>query len=212
MQQPTHILIADDHRLFADGMKFILSFSIECATVDTVEHGEAVLHYLQQKTPDVVLLDIHLQGMSGIDVARHIRQQHPQVRILAVSMAEDRETIRAMLDAGVLGYCLKTAGQRELLTALDKVSRNEPYFSPEIVPILLQRNPVSTPDPSLKKLTPRELELIPWLVQGYSTAQIAGKLFISTYTVETHRKNIYAKLNVHSLNELTVFALKHNLR
>lgn len=211
MPQPIHILIADDHRLFADGLKFILSFSVEHASVDTVEDGEAVVQYLQQKATDIVLLDIHLPGMSGVDVARHIRLHHPQVRILAVSMAEDRETIQAMFDAGVLGYCLKTAGQAELVTALEKVSRNEPYFSPEIVPILLQKRPVSTPDPYLKKLTAREIELIQWLAQGHSAAQIAQQLFISIYTVETHRKNIYAKLNVHSLNELITFALKHKL-
>lgn len=211
MQAPIHILIADDHRLFADGMKFILSFSVEYASVDTVEDGEAVLQYLQQKVPNVVLLDIHLPRISGIDVARHIRQHHPQVRILAVSMANDRETIQAMYDAGVLGYCLKTAGQAELLTALDKVSRNEPYFSPEIVPILLERPLGTKLNAFAEKLTAREIELIQWLIQGHSAAQIAQKLFISTYTVETHRKNIYAKLNVHSLNELITFALKHNI-
>jgi DNA-binding NarL/FixJ family response regulator len=211
MQAPIHILIADDHRLFADGMKFILSFSVEYASVDTVEDGEAVLQYLQQKVPNVVLLDIHLPRISGIDVARHIRQHHPQVRILAVSMANDRETIQAMYDAGVLGYCLKTAGQAELLTALDKVSHNEPYFSPEIVPILLQPRPNEKLNAFAEKLTAREIELIQWLIQGHSAAQIAQKLFISTYTVETHRKNIYAKLNVHSLNELITFALKHNI-
>lgn len=211
MQKSIHILIADDHRLFADGMKFILSVSIENASVDTVEDGEAVLQYLQQKVPDVVLLDIHLPKMSGIDVARYIRLHHPKVRILAVSMADDRETIQAMYDAGVLGYCLKTAGQAELLTALDKVSRNEPYFSPEIVPILLQPRPIEKLNAFIEKLTAREIELIQWLIQGHSAAQIAKKLFLSTYTVETHRKNIYAKLNVHSLSELITFALKHNL-
>lgn len=211
MQDPIHILIADDHRLFADGMKFILSFSVEYASVDTVEDGEAVLQYLQQKVPNLVLLDIHLPRISGIDVARHIRQHHPQVRILAVSMANDRETIQAMYDAGVLGYCLKTAGQAELLTALDKVSRNEPYFSPEIVPILLQPRPNEKLNAFAEKLTAREIELIQWLIQGHSTAQIAQKLFISTHTVETHRKNIYAKLNVHSLNELINFTLQHKL-
>lgn len=211
MQDSIHILIADDHRLFADGMKFILSFSVEYASVDMVEDGEAVLQYLQQKVPDVVLLDIHLPKMSGIDVARYIRQHHPKVRILAVSMADDRETIQTMYDAGVLGYCLKTAGQAELLKALDKVSRNEPYFSPEIVPILLQLRPNEKVNAFVEKLTAREIELIQWLIQGHSAAQIAQKLFISTYTVETHRKNIYAKLNVHSLNELINFALTHNL-
>ncbi len=211
MQAPIHILIADDHRLFADGMKFILSFSVEYASVDTVEDGEAVLQYLQQKVPNVVLLDIHLPRISGIDVARHIHKYHPQVRILAVSMADDRETIQAMYDAGVLGYCLKTAGQTELLTALDKVSRNEPYFSPEIVPILLQQRPNEKVNPFVEKLTAREIELIQWLIQGHSAAQIAQILFISTYTVETHRKNIYTKLSVHSLNELINFALTHNL-
>lgn len=211
MQKSIQILIADDHRLFADGLKFILSFSVEYTAADSVESGEALLQYLQQKATDVVLLDIHLPGMSGIDVARYLRQHHPQVRILAVSMADDRETIQAMYDAGVLGYCLKTAGQAELLTALDKVSRNEPYFSPEIVPILLKQNPLSGPNHYPEKLTARELELIQWLIQGHSAAQIAQKLFISTYTVETHRKNIYAKLNVHSLSELITFALKHNL-
>lgn len=211
MQDSIHILIADDHRLFADGMKFILSFSVEYASVDMVEDGEAVLQYLQQKVPDVVLLDIHLPKMSGIDVARYIRQHHPKVRILAVSMADDRETIQTMYDAGVLGYCLKTAGQAELLKALDKVSRNEPYFSHEIVPILLQPRPNEKVNAFVEKLTAREIELIQWLIQGHSAAQIAQKLFISTYTVETHRKNIYAKLNVHSLNELINFALTHNL-
>jgi DNA-binding NarL/FixJ family response regulator len=211
MHKSIQILIADDHRLFADGLKFILSFSVEYASVDTVEDGEAVLQYLQQKATDVVLLDIHLPGMSGIDVARHIRQHHPQVRILAVSMAEDRETVQAMIEAGAQGYCLKTAGQAELLRALDKVSKNELYFSPEIVPILLKQRPSEKLNAFIEKLTAREIELIKWLIQGHSAAEIAKKLFISPYTVETHRKNIYAKLNVHSLNELITFAQQHNL-
>lgn len=201
-----NLLIADDHRLFAEGLQFMLSYSDAYRIVGMVSDGKAVMPFLRAQPVDLLILDVQMPGMSGIDVTRQVRPPFPTLPILAVSMQTDYDSVRAMFDAGVNGFCLKSAGRSELFLALDTVSRGEVFLSPELGAVLAQGTPQpATPD-RLHLLTNREREIVKLLVEGRSNTDIAERLYVSPRTVETHRKNIYAKLAIHHVTELMAFA------
>jgi DNA-binding NarL/FixJ family response regulator len=203
------LLIADDHRLFAEGLQFLLSYSDAYRVVGIVPDGITVLPALRQQPIDILVLDVTMPGQSGIEVAQAVRAEWPMLPILAVSMETDYTTVQAMLRAGATGYCVKTAGQADLLTALATVGRGESYLSDTLRRTLLPTQKQPTPAASpWATLTPREQEVARLLVRGLSNPTIADQLCISLRTVETHRKNSYAKLNVHNVVELTTLALQ----
>ena len=203
------LLIADDHRLFAEGLQFLLNYSDQYRVAAIVPDGTTVLPALRQQPIDILVLDVTMPGQSGIDVARAVRAEWPTLPILAVSMETDATTVQAMLRAGATGYCAKTADQTDLMTALATVGRGEPYLSDTLRQILLTPQPQPAPTARLwATLTPREQEVARMLVQGLTNPSIANQLCISLRTVETHRKNSYAKLNVHNVVELTTLALQ----
>lgn len=203
-----NLLIADDHRLFAEGLQFMLSYSDDYRIVDTVADGKDVLPLLQKQSVDLLILDVQMPVMTGIDVTRQVRSIFPNLPILAVSMQNDYDSVRAMFDAGANGFCLKSAGRSELLQALDCVSRGEVFVSADLTTVLAMgtRRP-TIPEP-LTVLTSREREIARLLANGHSNTDIAEQLYVSPRTVETHRKNIYGKLGIHHVTELTAFILK----
>ena len=204
------LLIADDHRLFAEGLQFLLNYSDAYRVAGIVTDGTTVLPALRQQPINILLLDVTMPGQSGVEVARAVRAEWPTLPILAVSMETDFATIQAMLRAGATGYCAKTADQTDLMTALDTVGRGESYLSETLRRTLLSA-PTQPQLPATARLwatlTAREQEVARLLVQGLSNPAIANQLYISLRTVETHRKNSYAKLNVHNVVELTTLAL-----
>ncbi|KAA9352722.1 response regulator [Larkinella humicola] len=203
-----HILIADDHRLFAEGLQFMLTYSEAYQIVGIVCNGKDVLPFLAAHPVDILLLDVQMPGMSGIEVTRQIRPKFPDLPILTVSMQTDYASVRAMFDAGVNGFCLKSAGRDELLQALDRVSQGLVFLSPDLTTVLTRVAPLPATPELIHSLTPRENEIVQLLIEGYSNTDIAEQLFVSPRTVETHRKNIYAKLAIHHITELTTLMLK----
>ena len=204
-----NLLIADDHRLFAEGLQFMLSYSNAYRIIGMVADGREVVPFLQAQPVDLLMLDVQMPIMSGIDVTRQVRSVFPVLPILAVSMQTDYESVRAMFDAGANGFCLKSAGRSELLQALDTVGRGECFLSPELGIVLARGTHQTTTIDLLSLLTSREREIASLLAEGRSNPDIAERLYVSPRTIETHRKNIYAKLDIHHVTELTAFLLKH---
>jgi DNA-binding NarL/FixJ family response regulator len=203
------LLIADDHLLFAESLRFLLSYSDTYRVAALVTNGLAVLPALRQQPVDLLVLDVNMPGSSGVSTAKAVRVEWPELPILAVSMETDYATVQAMLQAGATGYCPKTADQTDLMTALESVSRGVVYLSDTLAQPLL-REPQPAPAPTVwRMLTRRELEITRLLVAGLSNTTIANQLYASPRTVETHRKNIYAKLQVHNAVELTTLFLNN---
>ena len=196
------LLIADDHRLFADGLRFLFQYTADYTVIDTVPAGADVLPALGQQPVDLLLLDVSLPDLSGPVVARAVRHHWPALPILAVSMDTEAETVRSMLQAGANGYCPKTADQADLMRALDAVGRGETYLDPSLRVACLQPPVARAGAQPGPVLTPREQEVADLLLQGLSNTAIAGLTCTSPRTVETHRKNLYAKLGVHNVVEL----------
>lgn len=209
------LFIADDHRLFVDGLRFIIDYATDYKLAGVVHNGHEVMPFLKKQPIDVLLLDIDLPGKSGREVAVEVKRHYPSVKILAISMLNDYETVKTMLGLGVTGYCLKTAGKDELLNALANVSKGELFISTELMPVLLNGRRLSPLRPAyanpLKDLTEREQVILKELAKGKNAVTIADEINLSKHTVESHRKNIYAKLDLHSVGELMAFVREHGL-
>lgn len=210
---PTHqpavarLLIVDDHRLFAEGIQFLIEQAVRYDVVGIVHSGREVIPFMERHPVDMLLLDIELPDLSGFDLAKSVRALYPTMKILALSMRDDKQSINRIRDAGATGYCCKSAGREELFAAVRAVSEGNQYWSPPYVNLLKQE----TTDPEPHGLTNREQEIIRLIISGVSTRNIASILFLSTRTVETHRKNIYRKLGIHTNVELTLYARKTRL-
>jgi DNA-binding NarL/FixJ family response regulator len=201
------ILLVDDHRMFADGIRFLLERSGEYAIAGVLHRGREVMPALAATPVNLLILDIDLPDISGFDLAQSVRKAYPTLPILALSMLNDTHSIRRMLDAGATGYCIKSAGADELFAALRRVSTHDIYLPPTYLNQLrAQRSGQENTG-----LTDRETEVVRLITSGQSTKQIANQLFLSTRTVETHRKNIYRKADVHTNVELAHYARQHQL-
>ena len=201
------LLIVDDHRLFAEGIRFLIEHETGYNVVGMLHSGREVIPFLEHNPVDVLLLDIDLRDLSGFDLARAIRAPYPNTNVLALSMLSDTQSIRRMMNAGAAGYCIKSAGRDELFAAIRAVSGGNHYW-PSTYFDLIKRE---KSNPDHYKLTNREHEIIRLIVDGISTRKIASSLFLSPRTVETHRKNIYRKLSIHTNVELTLYACKMRL-
>lgn len=201
------LLIVDDHRLFAEGIRFLLEYAAGYEVVGMLHNGRAVIPFLEQHPVDVVLLDIELPDLSGFELAQAIRGFYPATNVLALSMLGDSRSVCRMRDAGAAGYCIKSAGREELFAAIRAVGDGKPYWPPACPEPMPPGNLFA----ELPRPTNREHEIIRLIVDGASTRLIASSLFLSARTVETHRKNIYRKLAVHTNVELTLYARKIGL-
>lgn len=209
---PIQVLLADDHKIFADSLSLLLSSLEGVEVIGHVTDGKQVLSFLEKFSVDLVLSDLHMPYMNGVEMILHIRRRFPQVRVLMLTMAEDGLHIREALQAGVAGYVLKSAGRDELEKALFAVAAGERYLSHDVLRELY-RQPEAADEVTdvLTSLTSREIDVLKLIAHEYSSAQIADKLFVSLNTVETHRKNLFKKLNVKNSLGLIKFALKHGL-
>lgn len=209
---PIQILLADDHKIFSDSLGLLLSGFEGVEVVGQVNNGKQVLTFLEKFPVDLVLSDLHMPYMNGVEMILHIRRRFPKVQVLVLTMAEDSTHIREALQAGAAGYVLKSAGKEELEKALATIASGQQYISSNVLQELY-RHTVSIDEASdlLTVLTSREIDVIKLIAQEYSSNQIAEKLFISLNTVETHRKNLFKKLNVKNSLGLIKFALKHGL-
>ncbi len=204
-----HIFIIDDHQLVIDGICSLLLNEPEFEITGTCNQPAEALQMLERKRVDIVLTDVQMPGVSGVELTRLIRKKHPAIYILALSMHGDIAVIKQMLDSGISGYILKNTGKTELIEALKKVSGGDAYFSPEITRELMKV--VKGGAQNDAHLTNREIEIIRLIEKEMGNKQIADTLCISERTVETHRKNIFRKTDTQSIIGLLKFAYKYKI-
>lgn len=196
----TNIIIADDHLLFADGINTILQQQDGCEVLAIVANGVELMKALAEHEVHLVLLDLSMPAMDGMEAAREITRLYPQVKLLVVTMKEDAETIKELMQMGVQGMLLKNTGKAELLLAIQEVVSGNGYFSQKVMKQLA--SDFRRQKEEAWQLTKREKEVLQLIYEGLSTAQIAEKLYISTYTVETHRKNLFVKSGLNKSSQL----------
>lgn len=210
LNQRTRILLADDHAVVRNGFRFILSAQPDLEVVGEAAHGREAVESALALKPDVVVMDVTMPELNGIEATRRICEALPRTRVLALSMHKDAVYVREILRAGANGYLLKDSSEADLLTAVRAVARGEGFLSPLIADAVLNdyRRHVTNP---LDLLTSREREVLQWIAEGKTNKEIAQTLKLSVYTVEAHRGRIMEKLNLHSTGELVRFALRNGV-
>ncbi len=202
------ILLADDHQMFLESMSMLLHTIDGLELVATAANGIDVMKLLEAYETDVLICDLQMPLMGGIEVILKVRQKHPAVKVLILTMSDEAAHVREALQAGASGYLLKTANKSELENAIRVLAGGQPYFSNGVIMSLTKPQDVPL---AAVPLSDRELEILKLIVSELSSTQIAEKLFISFNTVETHRKNLYKKLGINSSLGLLKYALKHGL-
>ena len=210
----TRILLADDHQIFREGLASLLDRQPEMEVIQQASDGLQAVSFSRDLKPDVVVMDLTMPGMNGIEATRLIANEVPEVKVLCLSVHGDTQFISAVLDAGASGYLLKDCAFEELVTAIHTVMGNQIYLSPGIAGTLVDdykaRRPESVPS-AFSQLTEREREIVQLLAEGQSTKEIAERLCLSVKTVGTHREHLMAKLHLHSLAQLTKYAIREGL-
>lgn len=202
------IFIVDDHQMVIDGLKLIISTIPGFEVIGESTSAPRALDRFAELMPDILLTDVSMPEMSGIEFTRLVKKKYPQVKVLALSMFSESQVVAEMIDAGVSGYILKNTGKQELVEALGKVASGQNYFGPDITLQLMKsfkRNQEES------RLTDREIEIIRMIEQDFGNKKIADLLFISERTVETHRKNILRKTNTQTVVGLLKYAYERKI-
>jgi DNA-binding NarL/FixJ family response regulator len=211
MKAPTRILIVDDHQLVLDGLQLMLSDAEDMACVAVARHGRNALVQLQKQAIDLILLDINMPEMNGVEVCREIRKTNTTVRILALSMLREASLIKEIMQQGANGYLLKNAGQEELLPAVRQVMAGRDYLSADVAQLLSESKAQPAPSSPFPRLSRREKQVLQLIVEEFTTGEIADQLSIGFGTVETHRRNLLTKLGARNTAGLVRTALEYNL-
>ena len=209
------ILVSDDHKLFRDGLRMVLSRHSGLDVVGEAEDGESAIRLCRELSPDMVLLDISMPGVNGIEAVRAILSQNPAVRVIMLSMHSDSRFVFEALEAGALGYLLKDSAAEELVAAIRSAAEGKRYLSGDISDVVirdyleLKRNDDRSPTPA--GLSVRERQVLQFLSEGMSTKEIAARCNLSVKSIETYRQRIMDKVGVNSIAELTKYAIRHGL-
>ncbi len=204
------ILLADDHVLVRQGFKLILSEQSDMEIAGEAANGREAVEQAEKLQPDVVIMDVTMPELNGIEATRRITAAAPRTRVLALSMHKDAVYVREILRAGARGYLLKDSADADLIAAVRAVAKGEGYLSPAISDAVLTDYRRHVTDP-LDLLTTREREVLQMIAEGKTNKEIATTLNLSVYTVEAHRGRVMEKLNLHSTGELVRFALRSGL-
>lgn len=207
------VLIADDHRIFRQGLRSLLESQPEVEVLGEAENGRALIKMARQFEPDLVILDVAMPEMNGIDAAHKLKELGIGTRILALSMHSDSRFVTQMLKAGADGYLLKDCAFNELTDAMQTVLQNRVYLSPGVTDLVVRAYLENAGDDGRNStaLTSREREILQLIAEGKNTLEIAGLLNISGKTVDTHRRQIMRKLDLHSVAELTKYAIREGI-
>jgi DNA-binding NarL/FixJ family response regulator len=208
------ILLADDHGIIREGLRSLLEKEPEMEIIGEAEDGRKALSLVRELTPDVIVMDISMPNLNGVDATRQIVDQFPKVRVIALSMHSNRRFVADMLRAGASGYILKECLFDELVQAIRLVAAGDSYLSPIITGVVVDdyvEHLSAAAESPLSVLTEREHEVLQLLAEGRSTKQIALELHVSTKTIEANRRRIMEKLNIHSVAELTKYAIREGL-
>ena len=204
------ILLADDHSLVRQGFRRILEGQSDMTVVGEAPNGRVAVEMVGQMLPDVLVMDVTMPELNGIEATRQVCRQVPRTRVVALSMQKDGVYVREMLRAGATGYLLKECTENDLVSAVRMVAMGKAWLSPDISGAVLEdyRKRVSEP---IDLLSTREREVLQLIAEGRTNKEIALQLNLSVYTVEAHRGRVMEKLNLHSGNELVRFAIRHGL-
>lgn len=208
------ILLADDHTIVRDGIRALIEDEKDMLVIGEADDGHNAVKLALELKPDVVLMDIAMPLLNGLEATRQIRRWLPDVRVLVLTMHDNEEYVRQVLSVGAMGYILKDTAARTLLAAIRSVYKGEPVLSPAITRLVLEdylRTGVSGKQDTTDGLSQRESEVLQLIAEGYTNKQIAEILCISIKTVQSHRNNLMAKLNLHDRGELIKYAIQKKI-
>ena len=206
----TKILLADDHTIVRQGLKLILSAHTDLEVIGEAANGKEAVDLASKLKPDIVVMDVAMPELNGIEATRRMVEANQRVKILVLSMHKEAVYVREILRAGARGYILKDAIDSELVSAVRSVAKGDGYISPAVSGALLNDYRKDVTDP-LDLLSNREREVLQLISEGKTNKEVANKLNLSVYTIDSHRGKIMEKLNLHSTGELVRFAIKHGL-
>lgn len=204
------ILIVDDHQILLDGIEAMLHGVGDFKVIGKCSDGNSALNFLNENAVDVLLTDLYMPKMTGMELTQKVKKRFPSVKVLALSVSYDVSIVHDLIDAGISGFIIKTIGRDELIEAIKTIAQGNIYFSREVSNEIL-RSLSNRTEEEVYHLTEREIEIVKLIAQEFSNAEIANKLCISERTVETHRKNIYRKTNTKTIVGLIKYAVEHKL-
>ena len=212
------ILVADDHEIVRQGLRALLEAQPGWQVVAEAVDGRDAVDKAKRMHPDVVVLDVSMPNLNGLEATRQIRRALPRTEVLVLTMHDSEQLVREVLEAGARGYVLKSDAGRELVTAVESVRKSKPYFTSRVSEIVLDGylHAGATPAeaynlPRTVRLSPREREIVQLLAEGKSNKEVAAALHISVKTAETHRTNLMRKLDLHSISELVRYAIRNKM-
>lgn len=208
------VLLVDDHELMREGLRSILERESDVEVVGEAASGRAAVELARTLAPDVVVMDVAMKDSNGIEATRQLRAAWPDIKVIALSSHSDSRYVNAMLDAGACGYVLKANAYDDLRRALGAAQQGKSYLCPDVTENVVGASlgkPGREADPAQALLSPREKEVLQLLAEGQSSPEIGQRLYIATTTVETHRRNVMRKLGIHSVADLTKYAIREGL-
>ena len=209
------ILLADDHGVVRKGLRYLLQKSPDMQVVGEAADGREAVAMALELNPDVVVMDVAMPHLNGVDATGQIVRNNPKIRVIILSMYSDETYLTRALTAGAKGYLLKDSAENDLLPAVQSVSQGRPFFSPAIAQALLEDYLRQLQQRGLQDsydlLTDREKEVLQLLAEGKSNKEVASLLYLSMYTVETHRANLMQKLNLHNTAEIVLYAVRKKI-
>ncbi|MDJ0656163.1 MAG: response regulator transcription factor [Xanthomonadales bacterium] len=210
----TRILLTDDHEIMRKGLRSLLERESDFEVIGEASNGRDAIRLARELEPDIMVMDVGMPDVNGMEATSRIMAKMPDMRIVALSMHSDKRFVTGMLTAGAYGYVLKSEAVEELVGAIRAVQTGRVYTSPRVTDVVMQDyvNKLTTPQGDGESpLTPRESEVLGLLAGGASTRQISEQLHLSVNTVDTHKRRIQQKLDLHSVAELTKYAIRHGL-
>lgn len=209
------VLIADDHKIMLAGLRSLLEKQTDLQVIAEAENGRKAVQLAQETKPDIVVMDVSMPDLNGIEATTQIIESVPDTRVIALSMHSDKRFVLGMLRAGAAGYLLKDCASQELANAIHQVAGGKKYLSPEITGVVIDDFLLgASPGEALtvsSQLSAREREVLQLIAEGWSTKQIAAHLYVSVKTIETHRRQIMKKLDLHTIADLTKYAIREGL-
>jgi DNA-binding NarL/FixJ family response regulator len=211
------ILVADDHEVVRQGVRSLLEAHPGWEVIAEASDGRGAVEKASQLHPDVVILDIGMPNLNGLEATRQILRGHPGARVLILTMHDSEQVMREVLEAGARGFILKSDARRDLVAAVDALQRNKTFFTSKVAEMVLEtflKSKPRSPEETFSTreiLTPREREIVQLLAEGKSTKEVAVVLNLSVKTAETHRSNLMRKLNLHSISEVVLYAVRNNI-
>jgi DNA-binding NarL/FixJ family response regulator len=214
--KPLRILLADDHEIVRRGLISLLKSHAGWEVCGEAQDGRQAVEKVKALRPDIVILDLGMPNLNGLEATRQILRDNSQAKVLVLTITDADEVVRAVLDAGARGFVLKSDAARDLVAAVEALQSDKTFFTSRVADLVLggflgRLQPAPDTDATLPTLTPREREIVQLLAEGKSSKEVACLLNLSVKTAETHRSNIMRKLNLHSVSGLVLYAVRNNM-